>query len=230
MTGCSLHLSRLAEDFVLMASSEFGFIDIDDGYCTGSSIMPQKKNPDLFELIRGKTGHSVGLLMHLVTLTKGLPLTYNRDMQEDKQPLFLAVRQFKMCLEVLDPLMRHVSFRTEKLLQLCDEGYMDATALAEFLVRKGIPFRQAHHVVGKLVRMAEERGASLRDLRADELKSAHSFLTEDIRSILGPEAVVQHYVSQGSANPKLVRKQIEGWKVRLRDEGAMPDPRRRKRR
>jgi argininosuccinate lyase len=228
MTACSLHMSRLAEDFVLQASMEFGFIDIDDGYCTGSSIMPQKKNPDLFELIRGKTGHSVALLMHLVTLTKGLPLTYNRDMQEDKQLLFHSVNQFKMCVEVLEPLLRHISFRTEKLLHACEEGYMDATAIAEFLVRKGIPFRQAHHVVGSLVKMAEKRGCPLRELSSTELKSTHLFLTEDVRAVLGAKNAVKFYQSLGSANPKLVRKEVENWKNSLRAEGVMEKGRKRK--
>ncbi|HYG75829.1 MAG TPA: argininosuccinate lyase [Planctomycetota bacterium] len=220
-TACALHLSRLSEDFVLMASTEFGFITIDDGFCTGSSIMPQKKNPDLFELVRGKTGRSFALLSHLVVLTKGLPMTYNRDMQEDKELLFNTVKQFKNCLDILAVLMRNVHFIPERLLKSCEEGYMDATALAEYLVRKNIPFRQAHHVVGNLVRMAEERGCALSDLRADEFKSAHAFLTEDVRAFLGARSAVKSYASLGSANPKLVRKEIESWKVRLRDEGAL---------
>jgi argininosuccinate lyase len=223
MTNCSIHMSRLAEDFVLMATTEFSFITIDDAFCTGSSIMPQKKNPDLFELIRGKTGHSVALLMHLVTLTKGLPLTYNRDLQEDKELLFHSIKHFKGCLEVLEPLMRNVAFRTDRLLHACEEGFMDATALAEYLVRKGIPFRQAHHVVGKLVRLAEKNGCALKDLLSSDLKNAHAFLTEEVRTFLGPKATVNIYASAGSANPKLVRKEIEAWKVRLRDEGAIPD-------
>jgi argininosuccinate lyase len=223
MTACSLHLSRLSEDFVLMATTEFGFIVIDDAFCTGSSIMPQKKNPDLFELIRGKTGHSAGLLMHLVTLTKGLPMTYNRDLQEDKELLFHAVRHFKGCLTVLEPLLSNTSFRTDRVLQACGEGFMDATALAEYLVRKGIPFRQAHHVVGNLVRLAEDKGCALSDLLSSDLKSAHSFLTEEVRTCLGPKATVNMYASAGSANPKLVRKEIEAWKARLRDAGVLPD-------
>ena len=222
MTACALHLSRLSEDFVLMATTEFGFITIDDAFCTGSSIMPQKKNPDLLELIRGKTSRSVALLMHLITLTKGLPMTYNRDLQEDKEILFNTVRHFKGCLEILEPLLRHVTFNTERLLKACEEGYMDATAVAEFLVRKGIPFRQAHHVVGNLVRIAEENGWSLKELRSDKFKSAHAFLTQEVHAILGAKAVVNFYASEGSANPKFVRKEIEGWKVRLRDEGAIP--------
>jgi argininosuccinate lyase len=228
MTACALHMSRLSEDFVLMSSTEFGFINIDDAFCTGSSIMPQKKNPDLVELIRGKTGRSVGLLMHLITLTKGLPLTYNRDMQEDKELLFNTVRHFKGCLEILEPLLRNMAFNIERLSKACEEGYMDATALAEYLVRKGIPFRQAHHVVGQLVRMAEERGCALIDLRADEFKSAHAFLTEDVRAFLGAQSTIKFYASAGSPNPKFVRKELESWKVRLRDEGAIKTKRRKK--
>jgi len=228
-TACALHLSRLSEDFVLMASTEFGFITIDDAFCTGSSIMPQKKNPDLFELVRGKTGRSFALLSHLVVLTKGLPMTYNRDMQEDKELLFNSVKQFKSCLDILATVMRNVSFNTEKLLKSCEEGFMDATALAEYLVRKGIPFRQAHHVVGNLVRTAEERGCALIELTSGDFKSAHSFLTEDVRSCLGAKAAVKAYASYGSPNPKFVRKEIEGWKVRLRDEGAIPGKKKKRR-
>ncbi len=227
-TACALHLSRLAEDFVLLATTEFGFLSIDDAFCTGSSIMPQKKNPDLLELIRGKTGRSVGLLSHLIVLTKGLPLTYNRDLQEDKELLFNTVTQFKGCLKILDPLLRHVTFKTERMLRACDEGFMDATLLAEYLVRKGIPFRQAHHVVGNLVRIAEERGVELKDLPVNDLKTAHAFLTEEVKRMLGARSVVHLYASQGSPNPKLVRKEIEGWKVRLRDEGAMPHSKKRR--
>lgn len=222
LTSCALHLSRLAEDFVLMATAEFSFITIDEAFSTGSSIMPQKKNPDIFELIRGKTGHSAALLNHLILLTKGLPLTYNRDLQEDKLLLFNAVKQFKGCLEILDPLLRHVVFHTGRLQRACEEGFMDATALAEFLVRKNIPFRQAHHVVGRLVRLAEERGCTLKDLRVNDLKTAHAFLTEEAHAILGAQLVIKRYASAGSPNPKFVRKEIEAWKVRLRDEGAIP--------
>jgi len=229
VTACALHLSRLAEDFVLMASLEFGFVSIDDAFCTGSSIMPQKKNPDVFELIRGKTGRAVGLLMHLITLTKGLPLTYNRDMQEDKELLFGTTKQFRSCLQILPALLRHCTFNRERMLKACEEGFMDATALAECLVRKGIPFRQAHHVVGRLVRLAEERGCSLANLPAGDRKAAHALLTEDARTFLGARNTVEFYASAGSANPKLVRKEIEAWKVRLRDEGAIPGKGKRRR-
>ncbi|MGD0093436.1 MAG: argininosuccinate lyase [Planctomycetota bacterium] len=222
MAACALHLSRLAEDFVLMATSEFGFISIDDAFCTGSSIMPQKKNPDVFELIRGKTGHAVGLLMHLLTLTKGLPLTYNRDLQEDKEPLFNATAHFRRCLRILPPLLRNVTFRRERLLAACEQGFMDATALAEYLVRKGIPFRQAHHVVGQLVGLAEKRGCTLKQLRASERQAVHALLTADALTSLGAGNVAACYVSAGSANPKFVRQEVEAWKGRLRDEGAIP--------
>ncbi len=222
MTACALHMSRLAEDFVLMTTTEFNFISIDDAFCTGSSIMPQKKNPDVLELIRGKTGRSVALLMHLITLTKGMPLAYNRDFQEDKELLFSSTKQFKSSLTILEPLLRAVTFKTERLLEACEHGYMDATVLAEYLVRKGIPFRQAHHVIGSLVKLAESRGCQLKDLRVDELRAAHSFLTEEARSVLGAKRAILMYASAGSPNPKFVRKEIEGWKVRLRDEGVIP--------
>lgn len=228
MTASALHLSRLSEDFVLYATSEFGFIDIDDAFCTGSSIMPQKKNPDILELIRGKTGRPVGLLMHYITLTKGLPMTYNRDMQEDKELLFLTVKHYRQCLDVLQPLLRNTAFRTDRMLKACEEGFMDATALAEYLVRKGIPFRQAHHVVGQLVRVAEERGCQLSELPTQDLRKAHSFLKEDVRGMLGAKIAVTRYASLGSPNPKLVRKEIEGWKVRLRDEGVLGSKKKKK--
>jgi argininosuccinate lyase len=230
ISACAIHLSRLAEDFVLMASNEFGFVSIDDAFCTGSSIMPQKKNPDIFELIRGKTGRAVGLLMHLLTLTKGLPLTYNRDLQEDKELLFGAVAHFRKCLQILPPLLRNVAFNRDRMKQACEEGFMDATALAEYLVRKGIPFRQAHHVVGQLVRLAEERGCTLGQLRASERKAAHSLLTDDAITFLGPANTVASYASGGSANPKFVRKEIDAWKGRLRDEGAIPGKGKKRRR
>ena len=229
MSACALHMSRLSEDFVLMASTEFGFIAIDDAFCTGSSIMPQKKNPDLLELIRGKTGRSVGLLMHLITLTKGLPLTYNRDLQEDKELLFNTLKHFKGCLDILEVLLRNLAFNTEKLVTACEAGFMDATAIAEYLVRKGIPFRQAHHVVGNLVRLAEERDCALKDLNTRELKAAHAFLTEDVRATLGAQNMVKFYASAGSPNPKFVRKEVDQWKIRLRDAGPMGDKGRRKR-
>jgi argininosuccinate lyase len=160
--------------------------------------------------------------MHLLTLTKGLPLTYNRDLQEDKELLFCTTGQFRKCLRILPPLLRNVTFNRTRLRQACSAGYMDATALAEYLVRKGIPFRQAHHVVGQLVRLAEERGCALGQLPEGERKAAHSLLTEDAMTFLGPENTVASYASAGSANPKFVRKEIDAWKGRLRDEGAIP--------
>ena len=222
MSACALHLSRLAEDFILMATTEFNFISIDDAFCTGSSIMPQKKNPDVFELIRGKTGRSIALLTHLIVMIKGTPLAYNRDFQEDKELLFGSTKQFRGSLEILAPMLRAVTFKTERLLQACELGYMDATVLAEYLVRKGIPFRQAHHVAGGLVKLAEARGVQLADLRTDELRAAHSFLTEEARAVLGARQVLKMYASSGSPNPKFVRKEIEDWKVRLRDLGTGP--------
>lgn len=217
MSACALHLSRLAEDFILMTTTEFNFISVDDSFCTGSSIMPQKKNPDVLELIRGKTGRSVALLSHLLSMIKGTPLAYNRDFQEDKELLFSSTKQFRSSLEILAPMLRAVTFKTERLLQACEFGYMDATVLAEYLVRKGIPFRQAHHVVGSLVKLAESRGVQLIELSTSDLRAAHSFLTEEARAVLGARQAVKMYASAGSPNPKFVRKEVEAWKVRLRE-------------
>lgn len=218
MSVCAIHLSRLAEDFILYSTNEFGFLEIDDSFCTGSSIMPQKRNPDILELIRGKTGRSVAFLTHMLVLLKGLPLTYNRDFQEDKELLFETTSQFKGCLKILGVLLKNISFRRAKMAAACEEGYMDATALAEYLVRLGIPFRKAHHAAGKLVNLASKRGVKLKDLEIEEIKSVHALLDEDVRSVLGGKGVVESYKSAGSANPRLVLDAIEAWRQRLKAE------------
>ncbi|MCZ7648705.1 MAG: argininosuccinate lyase [Planctomycetota bacterium] len=210
-----VHLSRLAEDFILYASAEFGWLRIDDAWCTGSSIMPQKRNPDLLELIRGKTGRAVGTLNHLLVMLKGLPMTYNRDCQEDKELLFDTTKQYQSCLEVLSKLLDNLSFDRQKMAAACEGGYMDATALAEFLVQRGIPFRQAHHAAGQLVRVAAEKGKRLSELSIGELKQIHALLNEEARSVLGAKGVVAAYASAGSPNPKMVRREIQAWKKRL---------------
>jgi len=222
MSVTSIHLSRLCEDFILYATTEFGLLQIDDAFCTGSSIMPQKRNPDVLELIRGKTGRSLALLTHYFTLLKGLPLTYNRDFQEDKELLFDSTRQFKGCLEMIEVILRNVRFKREKMAQVCDQGYMDATALAEYLVRKGIPFRQAHHVAGTLVRLAIDKGVALSELDVDEMRKIHTFLGDEVRLALGGKGVVETYASEGSANPKMVRRECENWRKRLKDEAPPP--------
>ncbi len=211
---CALHLSRLAEDFILFATVEFGFLQIDDAFTTGSSIMPQKRNPDVLELIRGKTAHAVACLQHLMVLMKGLPLTYNRDLQEDKEALFNATRQHAACLEILTALLRHVSFRRERMEVACRDGYLDATAVAEYLVRQGLPFREAHHAAGALVRHALDRNAPLAALSDAELRDVHPKLA-GVRKVLSPRRMVEAYQSEGSPNPKYVRSRIAFWKRQL---------------
>ncbi|MBI3827879.1 MAG: argininosuccinate lyase [Planctomycetes bacterium] len=223
MSVCSLHLSRLSEDLILYSTTEFGLLEIDDAFCTGSSIMPQKRNPDLLELVRGKTGRSIGLLTHYLILLKGLPLTYNRDFQEDKELLFETVLQYKGCLQIIEALLRNVRFRRDRMAEACEVGYMDATALAEYLVRRGIPFRQAHHVAGKLVNLAAQKHVKLAELEIGEIQGVHALLGEEVRTVLGGKGVVQAYASEGSANPKFVLNAIEDWRGRLKSERGEPD-------
>ena len=211
---CALHLSRLAEDFILFATSEFSFIQIDDAFTTGSSIMPQKRNPDVLELIRGKTAHAVACLQHFMVLLKGLPLTYNRDLQEDKETLFNATRHHASCLRILACLLRKVSFRRERMADACDGCYLEATAVAEYLVRQGLAFREAHHIAGTLVRKAMEKNVPLSGLSKRELKSVHAKLA-GVQDVLSPDQMLAAYRSEGSPNPRFVRRELKAWKRRL---------------
>ena len=160
----AMHFSRLAEELVLWASAEFAFIELPDAFATGSSIMPQKKNPDVAELSRGKTGRVYGALMSLLTILKGLPLSYNRDLQEDKEPLFDAVDTLRQILDVVPPMLAAVTFRTDRMRAAAGEGFLNATDLADYLVTKGVAFREAHEIVGKLVRACIASGEHLESL------------------------------------------------------------------
>ena len=166
-----MHLSRLSEELVIWSTKEFDFVFLPDAFCTGSSIMPQKKNPDLMELVRAKTGRVYGHLTALLTTMKGLPLTYNKDMQEDKEPLFDAVDTVEQCLVVMTRLLKEISFNKERMRQAVDEGYLVATDLADYLVRKGVTFRQAHEIVGKMVLYALDHKKELRHLTLKEMKA-----------------------------------------------------------
>lgn len=223
MSVCAVHMSRMCEDFILYATSEFGYLEIADSFCTGSSIMPQKRNPDILEIIRGKTGRAVGCLNHLLIMVKGLPLTYNRDFQEDKELLFDTTRQFKASLEILEALLRNVRFRREEMADACAEGFMDATSLAEYLVRRGIPFRQAHFAAGKLVQLAMRKDVSLSELEPEEMQEVHALLGEEVRTVLG-KGVVTTYRSEGSANPTMIQREIQNWRDKLRGTGESNDP------
>ena len=192
-----LHLSRLAEELVLWSSKEFEFIRIGDRYCTGSSIMPQKKNPDIPELIRGKTGRVTGALMGLLMTVKGLPLTYNRDLQEDKEPVFDALDTVKASLSITAELLDHTEFNVDRLRQATVGGFMTATDLADYLVRRNLPFRQAHGVVGRIVALCQERDCELVDLSLAELRAFSELIESDIFAVLSVEGSVNSRVSAG---------------------------------
>ncbi len=209
------HLSRLAEEWTLWAGPEFEFLSIGDAFCTGSSIMPQKKNPDVLELIRGKCGRVYGNLTTLLTMLKGQPLAYNRDLQEDKTALFDADRQVSAALSVLQNLIPSCSFNTEKMEEACQDGYPDATALADYLVRKGVPFRKAHELVGQVVRQADEHGVKLSELSLETLQYHSSRIEDDVYNVLGAHNCVQSYRSHGSSAPAQVKRQIAEWKEHL---------------
>ncbi len=212
---CASHLSRLAEDLVLYMSQEFRFVTIADAFCTGSSMMPQKKNPDVMELVRGKTARVYAALMGMLTLTKGLPMAYNRDLQEDKIHLFSAHDTLKTTLEITAAVIRNTTFNTDRLLAATDKGFMDATILAEYLVGKGVPFRQAHHHVGTLVARAEKEGRELSGLTLDEFTNVCDRISNDVYQYLGPAKVVERYRSAGNAGPESVREQIRLWRKQL---------------
>lgn len=210
------HLSRLSEEFVLWSTEEFGFIEISDAFTTGSSIMPQKKNPDVAELVRGKTGRVYASLICLLTLMKALPLSYNRDMQEDKPPVFDAADTLKACLSVTNAMLPEISFNTEKMLHTAAEGYSTATDLAEYLVRKGVPFRQAHEITGKVVRYCINNKKDLQSLNLKELKSFSRVIEADVFKALGPCESVKSRSSYGGTSPSEVMRQIRYFRKTLK--------------
>jgi argininosuccinate lyase len=215
------HLSTWAEEWILWSTAEFGYLKLPQAFCTGSSIMPQKVNPDVLELIRGKTARVVGSLQTLFVLVKGLPLAYNRDLQEDKPPLFDAFDTVKASLDLAAPLVSAAVLNREAIAERLDRGYLDATALMESLIRRGIPQRTAHGLVGGLVRNAMERGCRLADLTLRDFREAHADLDEHVFEVLGPIRAVEAMRSYGSTGPEQVRAQIERWKRTLeaKDEG-----------
>ncbi|MFQ5779633.1 MAG: argininosuccinate lyase [Nitrospiria bacterium] len=203
-----MHLSRWAEDWILWASTEFGFIDLPDRYCTGSSMMPQKKNPDLLELIRGKTGRVYGALITLLTLLKGLPLTYNRDLQEDKEPIFDAVATLRSALQMMINLTGEVRFRGDKMKKAAQEGSLLATDLADYLVVKGLPFRQAHHVVGKIVFRALEEKKPFERWTLDAFQAFSSLFEKDLFDHLSLTGSLQKKGGIGGTSGQSIMRQI----------------------
>jgi len=203
-----VHLSRLSEEIVLWASSEFKFIELDDAHCTGSSIMPQKKNPDVAELVRGKTGRVVGHLVAMLTVMKGLPLAYNKDMQEDKEGLFDAVDTVKFSLAVYAAMLRGLKVREENMLAAVREDFANATDMADYLVKKGLPFRQAHEIVGRSVRYCLDKGCRLTDLSLAELAQFSPLFAADILDAIREEACVAARSSYGGTAPARVEEAL----------------------
>jgi len=208
----ALHLSRWAEDWIMWCSSEFDFIDIDQRYCTGSSIMPQKKNPDILELIRGKTGRVYGDLISLMTILKGLPGGYNRDLQEDKVAVFDSLDTVLMSLKVGTEVVATATFKTESMRAQTEHGFLEATGLAEYLVCQGTPFRKAHNIVGQIVAHAEKNNKRLSDLTLDELKTFSDNIGDDVYEVLSAEKLVKAYQSLGAAGTASVSAQVIFWK------------------
>ncbi|MFY3793237.1 argininosuccinate lyase [Ureibacillus sp. MALMAid1270] len=203
------HLSRFAEEIILWSTDEFKFIELDDAFSTGSSIMPQKKNPDMAELIRGKTGRVFGNLMGLLTVLKGTPLTYNKDMQEDKEGMFDTVHTILGSLKIFEGMVRTMKVNTERLNQAVHSDFSNATELADYLATKGMPFREAHEVTGKLVFTCIQRGIYLLDLSLEDMKAESDLIEEDVYDVLRPEAAVRRRRSLGGTGFDQVRIQIE---------------------
>ncbi len=203
-----LHLSRLSEELVLWSSQEFDFVNISDKFCTGSSIMPQKKNPDIPELIRGKSGRVVGSLMTLLTLMKGLPLTYNRDLQEDKEPVFDAVDTVSASLAIMTELLENLEFKTERMAAATQRGCMTATDLADYLVLKNVPFREAHGIVGRAVAYCLDKDCELPDLSISELAQFSPVIGKDVYEVLSVEGSVNSRISTGGTGLQRVEEAL----------------------
>lgn len=210
---CMIHLSRFCEDIILWANAAFAFVSLPDAYATSSSIMPQKKNPDVAELVRGRAGRVFGALLGLMTTLKGLPMTYNRDLQEDKEPFFLTHDILSSSLEIMAAFVGALGFREEKMRRALSNGYVNATELADYLVSLGKPFREAHSIAARAVALAEERGLGLEELGLGELRGLCPEIGEEVYALLSPEAAVRRRESPGGVGPQSVRRQLD----KLRD-------------
>jgi len=216
-------LSRQAEEVIVWATKEFGFVELDDAYSTGSSIMPQKKNPDVAELTRGKAGRLLGDLTGLLATLKALPLAYNRDLQEDKEPVFDSVDTLELLLPAVTGMVETLRFDTERLQQLAPQGFSLATDVAEWLVRKGVPFREAHEVAGACVRRCEERGVELWDLGDEELAAVSPALTPDVREVLSVAGAIASRDARGGTAAERVREQLAELRSAADTLGAWAD-------
>jgi argininosuccinate lyase len=214
-----VHLSRLAEELVLWSSQEFSFVSLSDAFSTGSSLMPQKKNPDAAELIRGKSGRVIGSLVSLLVTLKGLPLAYNKDLQEDKEPVFDAVDTVLDCLRVLAPMLRGLKINEERMRQAVGKGFLNATELADYLVRQGVPFRKAHELAGQAVRVAESQNCTLEELSLEQYKQISSVIQEDVFTHLEPEHAIAARKSPGGTAGVNVETALKEARKRLWPEG-----------
>ncbi|HET6940591.1 MAG TPA: argininosuccinate lyase [Sphingomicrobium sp.] len=206
---CSLHLSRLAEELIIWASPQFGFVKLSDAFSTGSSIMPQKRNPDAAELVRGHSGRIIGCLTSLMVTMKGLPLAYSKDMQDDKEPVFEARDLLMLSLEAMTGMIETIEFVPERMRAAAEQGFSTATDLADWLVREaGVPFREAHHITGSAVKAAEDSGCRLDQLSLDALKAIDPRIDERVFDVLGIDASVRSRTSYGGTAPERVREQI----------------------
>ncbi len=213
---CAMHLSRFAEELVIWSSAQFRFVRLSDSFTTGSSIMPQKKNPDAAELIRAKLGRILGANVALLVVMKGLALTYSKDMQEDKEQVFDAADTLMLALAAMEGMVRDMNANVDTLRAAAGSGFSTATDLADWLVQRlGIPFREAHHVTGALVALAERKGCDLPDLTLAEMQTAHAGITQEVYSVLGVDNSVRSRISYGGTAPEQVRRQVALWKERL---------------
>lgn len=212
---CMMHLSRLSEEMILWSTAEFGFIELPDAFATGSSIMPQKKNPDVPELVRGKAGRVFGQLMAMLTLMKALPLSYNRDLQEDKAALFDAVDTLTACLEVYAQMLPNIRIRPQRMEEAASTGYVNATDFADYLVRQGLPFREAHHCAGQAVRLGIERGRELHELPLADLQSCSPLVKEDVFEFLAARQTVNRRSGPGGTAKSAVAAAIQAAEQRL---------------
>src|SRR5204863_1456111 len=218
LANIAVHLSTWADEWILWSTAEFNFLKLPQEFCTGSSIMPQKINPDVLELTRGKTARVIGNLQALLVLVKGLPLAYNRDLQEDKERIFDSFDTVELCLELAAPLVAGATLNRNAIAEKLDRGHLDATTLMEWLIQRGTPQRTAHHLVGQVVGTALSRGCRLADLTLDEFRTAEASLDESVYGVLGVEKSIAAFKSYGSTAPAEVRKQIERWKTKLASE------------
>lgn len=215
LTLIAEHLSTWAEEWILWSTSEFNFLKLPQAYCTGSSIMPQKINPDVPELIRGKTARVVGNLQSLLVLVKGLPLAYNRDLQEDKERVFDTTDTVEACVELAAAVIAGAELNRSAIAERLERGYLDATTLMEYLIGQGVPQRTAHECIGKLVATAMKKDASLAELPLEDFQAAHPALTDDVYQVLGVEQAVAAFRSYGSTAPGQVAEQVKHWQQRL---------------